>query len=649
MPFGPRRESARTHPAGSIRNHSFPPPILVEWSLEFSEKVPAWVQRRANRPGTLRDHLYNRFHATIETRLAWRELADLLRNHYQGEGFVFVQEGTASMSLVRKRAVGPGVHRSSANLAFVLRGEQLDIRYSLDKGRGIAGRAAGPLVALFEALETAIHSREDLWVKPGVVSAGGSELRGPDGRVLIPGRITVRTRADPIYGRRILPVILLPLLGLFAIILFRQQLPVLAFGLSGLSIAATLGYAYALERRQPIAVDLEYDRVIIRYRKGFEQIPYEAVARIDKLPEDPYAHFLVTTPALGEKRILLGYEAAYRVDRALKAKRAFDRLAEWMMPSWRMPRDGMPAAMPNRPGSTPEYQGLKYRPYALRDPKRSLILVPVDEDRAILRESATGASRNTTALRRLLVDAVIDDYAEVAAEVGKLLVTSDPTDSRVFLMTFQYLARLKRPNEVEALVQQRSRDRELGAEEHAAMAFVSQEQGRIEDAMFHLGKAVDLDPNCLEALRGWVAIVSAESGKAQALSELDYVASRHPGAWGPYLALAEWMLAMGDRENAEKYGKRALEREEAQQVVSFMSVVYAMSGRWQDLVKLVEDARTRGKAGTPATLNLVQAYMSLGSLRRAKECLEDARSRADREWLPSIAELQETLAAKGVH
>ena len=163
---------------------------------------------------------------------------------------------------------------------------------------------------------------------------------------------------------------------------------------------------------------------------------------------------------------------------------------------------------------------------------------------------------------------------------------------------------------------------------------------------FHIGKAVDRDPNCLDALRAWIAIVSAESGKAQALSELDYVGIRHPKAWGPYCALAEWMMSTGDREGAEKYGKLALEREAAEPVVSLMSAVLGNAGKLQDLVAVVEAARPNGKAGIPAMLNLAQAHAALGSLSKARECVDDARKRADREWLPAIHDLQQRLTPR---
>jgi len=617
----------------------------MEWSLE-----PAWrLGRPTSKSAGKIPFVGSAFVASIETSLPWTDLKGFLVNRFAESSCEVVHEEGTHLTLVRRRPVGRRIDEAACTIDIALAGSTLTIRFRLPHKTGISSKLVGPLVAAFEGLEEAIRDREDLQVEEGVVAEGGTELRAPDGRILIPRKIELPTKADPLaVGWRILPMVILSFLSLVPLMAFGTRDPGLAFLGFGFFLGLAFLYVWLLGRRVPRTVVLLPAGLVLRYPGREEVVPYGSVLRLRSLPAQPYDFVLEIGDGSVRRRVPVGYLAAYWIDRAKSAQASHERAPEWILPRWRVAQDGMRAGRPNRSGTFEEYRARKYRPYALLDPIRSMVLVAEDVDREVLTRAVRNAWQDRGRLRDLFRFAKFEDYPEEVALIGGRLLELDASDEEALAGTFAALMRLDRVDEAEALLTTRTRDREPTAAEHAMLGRVAHDRGRIEDALYHVGRAVEKDPNRLDALRAWASIVAAESGKAQALSELDYVASRHPGAWAPWVAVGEMLAGLGDMDGAERYFKKALERGPASPAVTALSALYGQMNRLTELVDVVEKARDAGDPPTPALLNLAHACMALGMWHEAKAVVEEAAQRAEFEWLPAIYELRRSLAGKGI-
>jgi tetratricopeptide (TPR) repeat protein len=319
-----------------------------------------------------------------------------------------------------------------------------------------------------------------------------------------------------------------------------------------------------------------------------------------------------------------------------------------MLPSWRKLKDGLLAGIPNRVHSNEESKSRGYRHYMLGDPLRTLILVKDEHDKKILLESANKKWNDPIYLEDIMNFALYEKYLEEAITIGKRLLQLAPDNEDILKNTFSCLLHLKRLEEAEKMIQKRIEAREPSSFEELVISSIHKERGRIEEALYHIGRSVNKNPNNLDALRTWIRIVSSESGKAQALSEMDYLATQYPSAWGPPCALGEWLFSEGDLEQAESYMKSAMEREASEEVIGFMSALYGSDGRFKELIELVENAKKKGEIGVAALMNLTQAYMSLGSWRKAKNSLDLAVKKAPLEYQPALFDMRMFLDEKGI-
>lgn len=583
------------------------------------------------------------FRARLDTTLTWEEISPVLKNRFRDEGYSIRKEEKNLLKLKkgkRKKTMMYSPIEFSTYLDFLLKGNILKVAFKYQDKIIINEQILSYLIVIFEELEHSLNNLEDVMVvKEGKISDNGTSFVNNEGKYLVKGLIDIKSKADPLYGWRGLPMIILPILAIVILVpQYFYDTSWIEVGIGFLPILILLLYVWMLERNLPVNVILKPDAIIIKYRRNEHQTTYDSIEFLSG--HSSTFDFVIKYNYNGNrKKTAIGYEAAYRISMAIENRKVVDSLEKWMLPSWRKPKDGLSAGIPNRIRSGTESKAQGYQHYMLNDPLRTLILIKTEDDREILFDSARSHWDDSNYLEDLLNHAIYEAYDEEVITIGKRLFQLLPDNEKILKSTFWSLLKLKRIEEADEMIKNRIKDREPTSCEDLIISSIHEEKGMIEEALYHIGRAVEKNPNNLDALRTWISIVSSESGKAQTLSELDYLANQYSQAWRPPCALGEWLFTEGDYEKAESYLELAKKRGSSEEVIGIMSALYGNTGRLEDLIKVVENARKEGNVNITGLMNLAQAYMNLGSWRKAKNTLDHATKIASLEHLPIIHDM----------
>jgi tetratricopeptide (TPR) repeat protein len=167
------------------------------------------------------------------------------------------------------------------------------------------------------------------------------------------------------------------------------------------------------------------------------------------------------------------------------------------------------------------------------------------------------------------------------------------------------------------------------------------EQGMIDEAQLKLGKAVESDPNNLDALQMWFDIVTGEGGLGQAISEIDYLATTHEKAWGPYFIIGAAYFRMQKLDDSYSYYQKAMERELNETTICAGADVLNGLGRPKEVETLIENNRSILPEKSWAFFHLAHAWLIEGKNEKAKEMLETLEGTKDMGLLRSIHQLRQ--------
>jgi tetratricopeptide (TPR) repeat protein len=586
--------------------------------------------------------------ATLTTTLSPEEALEHLREAFQSEGYDIVREGAASLR-VRRQGPTAGLVRLRrseihASVAADAGGSHVELTLT-PIGWWILKSDAEALGWYLEGLEEFLREREDLASVDGVVGKGGASLRSATRGTLVPAKIEFPNEAVRVSEWYVVPMRILALIVFGVGIALARVVKDMRLVAAVLVAAAVLVIAPTVaSRRTPSTLRATRSGITLVRGKDERKIPWDRVEGI--VPRGSASTDVLLAVRDEKPRIRLSQMCSWRLQDIMERREKAEKVREypWLFPDWRVVRGGMAAKLPNRTPTPDECRTMGVRMYFLRDPRRTLVVVPEEGDVESLMRAAKAAWGDGDALRSLMKDAALEGYHGTAGTLAARLREIVPGDEEAFKIHFGSLMELKETEEAAKLVNAFLAEHPDSSNAHLARSAVLKDRGRIEDALYEVGRAVDLDGNNLEALRLWATIVSDEGGTAQAISELDYLAHAHPENWGPYYALGELMASKAAMDEAEKYLRKSLDVSVSDEAVGLLSALYGTSKRHKELVALVEDARKSRSLGPAPILNLFSAYMELGRISEAKRCLRGLKDVKDKEWLPAIAEAEARIA-----
>lgn len=271
---------------------------------------------------------------------------------------------------------------------------------------------------------------------------------------------------------------------------------------------------------------------------------------------------------------------------------------------------------------------LRFLPSGRTDP----VYVTTEEDRRIARDYLSGESFDVEELRGLGSVASTQEYWDLGAEIFKKALEMEPSNPEIAYHHGGCLMKEGKLDEAKRSLEEFIASHGPYSEIHVALAGVALQSLKPEESIYHVGKAVELDPNNLEALHIWFDAVSREGGISQAIAELDFLSSSREDSWAVFLVLGEHLENMGVMEDAQSCLERAVARSSREETISHLSAFCLRRGDPQTAIEATEEAAKEAKLGPASWYNLAIAYKMLGRRYKAREALDNIDLSTEPGW-----------------
>lgn len=292
---------------------------------------------------------------------------------------------------------------------------------------------------------------------------------------------------------------------------------------------------------------------------------------------------------------------------------------------------------------------LRYRELARRylpdGPSRS-VYVTIEDDARLVRQYLEEHQLSKEDLKTISSEVISGELWDLGVDVLQRALELDSNDEEVVYFLGGCLLKSERVEEGLKIVDDFLARHPDSSKCHTARAMLSMEHQQVEEALHHVGRAVESDQNNVEALEMWFGIVSGESGVGQAIAELDYVSEKYPEAWGPLIVLGYRMLAQGNSEEALKRFERAYELERNDDTAYGLSNAFYSQQRVAEAIFLLEEAMKEREVGPGIMVNLAKGYATRGESNKAVQVLDRLGPEIGSIWLAEASALRQLIMSR---
>jgi len=422
--------------------------------------------------------------------------------------------------------------------------------------------------------------------------------------------------------------------------------------LVGFLLIGSLGFVpgvYAMvSRRFPTAVLPSPRGIALRFRGGRTmEIPWGRIRGLQSDPYDAGAQKLVWSDAAGRTRkTKMGGEGLNAVTQVRKFMDQAREVGVAAFEAFNIAPPGTRVLVAPRFLTNPEMEfrkvGRRFLPAGRVDVP---IYVTTEDDAAIVSEYIATHRLDLAGLKAIGTVAINHGLWELGVAVFRAAREHAPDDPDVGMNLAGCLLRAKKPAEALAVVDELLRKAET-ATLYTMRAAILMQMEHVEDALHAVGKAVEREPDSLEALHMWFDLVASHGGIPEAVAELDYLASQRPGAWGPNLVLGFRLLEGGRFDEAAERMRRAYGAAQNEHTLYGLTSSLLQQRKVDDVVRLVEDARRSGTVGAAPQVNLAHAYAARGESEAALDVLNRIDAEVPPEMRPSVDRLRAHLEGR---
>lgn len=172
-----------------------------------------------------------------------------------------------------------------------------------------------------------------------------------------------------------------------------------------------------------------------------------------------------------------------------------------------------------------------------------------------------------------------------------------------------------------------------------ALARLEWSAGRSDGARSALQRLIDHDAHNAQAQVMLVELELAQGNSSAAVARLQAMHQADPKAVEPSLLLARLALARDDAKEADRYVTAALQATANRgDVLQSAGQLYLRSGRFDQAVRLFQDATKSSPSSPAAWLNLGRAQLGLNQRGPARQSIERALT-LQPNWLPAVGAL----------
>lgn len=271
------------------------------------------------------------------------------------------------------------------------------------------------------------------------------------------------------------------------------------------------------------------------------------------------------------------------------------------------------------------------------------VYITKEEDARLVKEYVGNADLDKDGLKEVATHAAFEEMWELGAELYEKLVKSFPDEEEFAYSLGGCLMESDRIQDGLKVVDSYLEKHPDSSRCHAMKATLSMKIERVEEALHHIGRAVEIDPNNLEALNIWFDIVGGESGTGQAIAEMDYLTAQYPNSWGPLVTLGYRNLATRQLDDALNHMRKAVDIESNDDTVFALSNVLLEMQSIDEAIQLMELYGTDHELPPGLIMNLAVGYFGRGQGREALEVLDRIDMSKGGQWVNAANELRRRI------
>jgi tetratricopeptide (TPR) repeat protein len=172
------------------------------------------------------------------------------------------------------------------------------------------------------------------------------------------------------------------------------------------------------------------------------------------------------------------------------------------------------------------------------------------------------------------------------------------------------------------------------------------EMGDLEGAKYILGLAFESDKNNIDVVQFWFDLVAGENGFGQAIAEIDYLATTHTDAWGPYYVLGFSNERAQNLKDAHDHYEKAIQIDANESTIGAMASILIQMGKPNEVDHIFEKYGDKLPLESPVRLAQAHAWLMQGITSKAMNLFGILEQKKDYKMRFSIQEMKERFGLR---
>ena len=229
-------------------------------------------------------------------------------------------------------------------------------------------------------------------------------------------------------------------------------------------------------------------------------------------------------------------------------------------------------------------------------------------------------------------------YFDIAEWIFERVMELDEDDDEAIIEFSSSLLNQKRWDEAEEIISNYLASDPSSSTAHQFMAAIHEHNGDDGKALEEIDKALECDPNNENVL--WMLYWKTHNklGDAGALRKMQELATRFPQSWGSVYIMAKHYEDVKPEVAMEHY-ETALRKEDADPILISYTAFLGKTGKFHELIDVVEKSRKGKSVDFRVLFNLGEAYLEEGKIDEAHELSMELQALAPPPYVSRLKDL----------
>jgi tetratricopeptide (TPR) repeat protein len=274
------------------------------------------------------------------------------------------------------------------------------------------------------------------------------------------------------------------------------------------------------------------------------------------------------------------------------------------------------------------------------------IYVSENEDLRIVKNYVKSDSLPLDELKTVGNLALEQGIWDISYEIWNHITSISPNDLKARTNVAGSLIKSKKFDEALKLLEEILSENPKSSDALFLQSIAFSELEDLEGAKYKVGLAFESDNNNIDALQLWFDLVAGESGFGQAIAEIDYLASTHENAWGPYYVLGFSNERAQNLKDAHDHYKKAIQINANETTIGAMASILIQMGKPNEVELLFKKYRDYLPPESPVLLAQAHAWLLQGITYKAKNLFRFLEQKNDYKLRFTIQEMKERFGIR---